>query len=325
MANFQPVQVGSTTLFVQKLGRKLREWVFGANKDGFETGDLSRLSQHITKPFISHLATTEEPMSVVWSVRGDGALLGMTYEVDELVFGWHRHFIGGTFSGGNAVVETIAGIPNPTGTADELWLIVKRTINGGTKRYVEFMGQVHEEGDDPLDAHLLDSALIYSGASNDEFGGLFHLQGETLKLLVDGATHPDLTVANSKITLANSLFATRVRAGFGYNSDGFTLRNDKGAQNGTSLGKTRRNNRVGFILSDAGGLLIGPNFNSLDFIPFREAGDLTANPVPLFTGVKSKVWDEGYNFDGFIAFRVVDPLPCTILAILPQMEVSDRL
>ena len=324
-ANFQPVQVGRNTLFVQKLGRKLREWTFGFQVDGHVTGDVTRLSQHITKDFITQLATTEEPSSIIWAIRNDGALLGMTYEIDEVVFGWHRHFIGGTFAGGNAVVESIMSIPNTIGTADDLWMIVKRTINGGTKRYVELMGQIHEEGDDPFEAHLLDSALIYDGAANDEFGGLFHLQGETIKVLVDAATHPDLTVANSKVTLLNSLTAQKVRAGFGYTSDGLTMRFDKGAQDGTSLGKTRRNNRVGFMLSDTGGLKIGPNFNSLDAIPFRLGGDITATAVPLFTGIKSKVWDEGYNFEGFIAFRVEDPLPCTILAILPQMEVQDRL
>src|SRR3546814_5573460 len=65
----------------------------------------------------------------------------MTYDVDEGAFAWHRHFLGGTYDGGNAVVESVAAIPTPDGAANELWMVVVRTINGATARTIEYLEQ----------------------------------------------------------------------------------------------------------------------------------------------------------------------------------------
>ena len=68
--------------------------------------------------------------------KTDGTLIGLTYRREEEVVAWHKHIIGGSFGSGQAVVESIATLPTDTGE-DELFMIVKRTINSVTKRYVE--------------------------------------------------------------------------------------------------------------------------------------------------------------------------------------------
>ena len=82
----------------------------------------------------------QSPDSILWCVRDDGVFAGLTYLRSEEVVAWHRHKLGGTFGTGSSatgygVVESVASIAGDI-NEDELWVIVKRTINGNTKRYV---------------------------------------------------------------------------------------------------------------------------------------------------------------------------------------------
>ena len=133
---------GNRILFVQRAGKKVRELVFDFDSDGYIAPDLTLLAEHIAGSGVGTGFTNwtyqQEPDSIVWVVRSDGVLTGMTYQRGENVVAWHRHILGGAFSSGNAVVESVAAISNSLSTAkgeDSLYMIVKRTINGGTKRY----------------------------------------------------------------------------------------------------------------------------------------------------------------------------------------------
>jgi hypothetical protein len=85
---------------------------------------------------INEMAYQQEPDSNIWCVRDDGVLACLTYQRSENVIAWSRHIFGGAFGSGNAVCESVASISGVL-TEDEVWVIVKRTINGATKRYVE--------------------------------------------------------------------------------------------------------------------------------------------------------------------------------------------
>lgn len=130
-----PPQVGSSVLFLQRANRKLREYVYQFETDAYTAPDLAILSEHITESGVVDMAYQQEPDSVVWMVRSDGVLLGMTYERAQDVVGWHRHIVGGT----DAKVESVSVIPNTTGSRDDLWAVVQRTINGQSVRYIEFL------------------------------------------------------------------------------------------------------------------------------------------------------------------------------------------
>lgn len=166
-ANIQPVRVGSVVLFVQKAKRKIREFGPAEFVDGFRAFDMTRIAQHITRGGVIEMTFQQEPDSLVWTVRGDGQLPSMTFRREEDVVGWARHIIGGTFATGDAVVESVASIPGANGAGqvqnsegrDEVWIIVKRTINGATKRYIEVLERDFETGDEPEDAYYADSII----------------------------------------------------------------------------------------------------------------------------------------------------------------------
>ncbi len=136
------VIVDNQVLYLQRNSRKLRKFGFDLNSGAvgaFTSQDISILAEHILDTGGTQTEYKQDPDSVVYIVRTDGQLVGFTYEAEQKVIGAHRHRLGGTFDGSKfGIVESIAVIPEPLETEDQLWVSVKRTINGVTKRYIEF-------------------------------------------------------------------------------------------------------------------------------------------------------------------------------------------
>lgn len=141
----QPHLVGNVILFLDNTGREIREFVFDFGTDRFDARDLTILAEHMTFGSILDSAYQRRPNSVLWLVRCDGTLVGMTYERKEEVIAWHRQIIGGSLSGASRPkVESIAVVREDR--KDQLWMVVKRTINGKTRRYIEFIEPEFDNG-----------------------------------------------------------------------------------------------------------------------------------------------------------------------------------
>lgn len=319
-ASVRPVRVSSVTLFLQRSMRKIREMTFVYAQDKYAAPDLCVLAEHATRTGLREVVYQQEPQSIVWAPRNDGVLVGMTYERDQNVIAWHRHVMGGT----DSYVDSAACIPAPDTLRNDLWLIVKRTIGGQTVRTVEYMTKIWDEGDDPLTAVYVDCAAIYEGSPATLISGLDYLEGETVTILADGAAHADKTVGLGRITLDRP--ASTVVVGLPYNSDGQLLRNDAGAADGTSQGKTQRAHRVTFRLKDSLGLKTGRDFDNLVRVIDRRMNSAIGAAVDLFTGDMSETWEGDYSEkDGnLITWRWDQPFPGTILAIMPQQMTQDR-
>jgi len=316
-------RVGSAILYIQRSGRKVREYQYNFQIDGFVSKELSLLSEHLLREgdYITDIAFQQEPDSVMWMVRKDGVLVGMTYLPEQEVVGFFQVVPGGSFDSGNAVVESIAVIPNPEGTADQLWMIVKRTINGATKRYVEFLEEPFNPSSstDKTNMFFLDSGLTYSGGAATTISGLFHLEGQTVGVCADGAVHPDRTVTNGSITLQSS--ATLCHVGLKYDSTIKTLPVEGGGEAGTSQGKSKRVHRIGIRLLNSLGLSYGPDEEHLIALPFRSTNDDLGSSPPLFTGDKDVLPELPIESEGVYVIKQTNPYPLTILALMPEVVV----
>ena len=312
-----PPQVGNSVLFLQRANRKVREYVYQFETDAYAAPDLSILSEHITEGGVVEMAYQQEPDSIVWMARADGALLGMTYERSQDVVGWHRHVIGGA----GAKVESVAVIPNPQGSRDDLWAVVQRTVNGQSVRYIEFMtAGLPEVPTNTVHATYLDSMLTYEGGAVSSVFGLDHLEGQTVSVLADGAAHPDRVVSSGSITLNGSYEV--VHAGLPYTSTLQTMRIEAGAKDGTAQGKKKRISRITYRLYNTLGLKHGPSSSRLDIIPFRSsADDMDAAPA-MFTGDKEIEFPRNWDKDGYVFLVQDQPLPFTILAIMPELNTT---
>jgi hypothetical protein len=321
-ANIEPVQVADVTLFLQRGNRKVREfkYVGEVNTSGYQAPDITVLAEHITEGGIEGFAYQQEPENIVWCIRADGTLLGLTYRREEAVVAWHKHVIGGEFNSGQAVVESISTLPTDTGN-DELYMIVKRTINGQTMRYVEVMKDF-DFGSDTTSAFFVDSGLVYAGSAVSGFSSLYHLEGDDVSILANGASHPDKTVSSGAITLDFS--ATSAAIGYGYTSSMQTLRLESGSQDGTSQGKPKRIHGITMRLFETVGVEIGNDSGEIDRVFFRDSSMAMDEAVPLFTGDKDIEFQGGFDDDDRIYLQQTQPLPLTILALYPRMNTFDK-
>ena len=320
-ANVDAIPAGNAILFLQKAKRKIRELQYNFDSDGYQAPDLTILNETVTDTGINEMSYQQEPGSNIWCVRDDGVLACLTYQRSENVIAWSRHIFGGEFGSGRAVCESIASISG-TLTEDEVWVIVKRTINGATKRYVECFSDFDFDETDANDFKFLDSHLSYSGSATTTLSGLAHLEGQTVSILADGAAHANKTVSSGAITLDRS--ATKACVGLSYDSILQTMRIEGGAAEGTSQGKTKRISKVVLRLFETVGVKVGPSLTNLELIPFRTTSSLLSNPVDtLLSGDKEIEFNDDYNSDGFIFIKQDQPLPCSILAIYPTLVTSD--
>lgn len=343
-ADLQPARVGTALIFVEAGGRRVREMNYLYYENVLQSPDMTVLAEHITKgdydPANPHaglstvarsgiveLAFQKKTVPLVWAVRKDGVLLGLTYSKDEKVMGWHRHSLGGFSNVGKtapAEVESCCVIPASDGSYDELWLVVRRYINGRSVRLIEFLAPHWEQGNAQQTAYFVDGGLTYNGAPTTTLTGLYHLAGETVQILADGATQPDVVVsATGTVTLTAA--ASVVHVGYTYPSDGQCLRFDVGSEDGTAQGKTQRAHRVVFRLYETLGLQVGPSFTQLLDLPFRSAADQMGVATPLFTGDKDDFsWDGNYTTEHYVCWRCQSPLPGEVLAVMPLIHTQDR-
>lgn len=320
-ADIQPVQVANVTLFVQRAKRKLRELVFDLNTDSYQAPDMTILAEHITETGIKEMSLQQEPDNVVWCVLESGKFVGMTYRREENVIAWHEHLIGGAF-GSDAFghVESVATIPGDL-NEDDTYLVVKRTIGGATKRYIEYFSSF-DFGSDVEDAFFVDSGLTYSGSSATSISGLDHLEGQSVSILANGATHPDKTVSSGAITL--DFAVTKAHIGLNYSSTLQTMRIEAGGTEGTAQGKTKRIHEVVLRLFRTVGVKVGSSETELDRIPFRSSAQAMTAAIPLFTGDKEIEFRGGFDTDGFVVVQQDQPLPLTIIGIFPRLITFDQ-
>lgn len=182
-ARISAKRIGPVVLFAQRQRKKIREFVFNFDVDSFKAPDLVLLAEHVTGTGIVEMDYQQEPDSILWCVRDDGALLGMTYERDQDVVGWHRHLLGGVSDalGNKAACESVAVIP--VKGRDETWLSVRRFIDGNVVRQIEVL----EEEFDPDNAgHRSENAFyVDSGLSHDVPLTLLHAtQSNPVRLTV---------------------------------------------------------------------------------------------------------------------------------------------
>lgn len=161
--NATPVRVGEAVIFVQRSGIKMRDIVYDYISNKFMSADQNVFADHITQGGLTQIVYQQEPYSIIWATRTDGLLVAMTYSREQYANspygGWHRQPVGGSFAGGPAVTESLSTCPSPAADRDDLWMINKRTINGATRRYVEYMDYERRANDDPQDAFYVDAGL----------------------------------------------------------------------------------------------------------------------------------------------------------------------
>ncbi|MCA8065496.1 hypothetical protein [Burkholderia sp. AU38729] len=322
----QPVQVGGTIMFVQKAGRKLRDFKYDFSSDNYVSTDVTKIADHVTRGRagtnngIMSLCFQQEPHSVVWAARADGQLIGCTYDEEagrSDVYGWHRH------PDANGFVECVASMPAPDGASDDLWVIVRRQVNGQTVRYVEYLNPALQDDEPQSSAFYVDAGITYRGTPTTTVTRLGHLEGVVVAVLTDGAVHPSRTVTAGAIAL--DWPASVVHIGVPTKCRIQTMQLSAGATNGTAQGKTKRVTNIATRFSRSLGGVVGPTFDDEDLeqLNFRKPSNAMDRAVPLFDGDMESNWRGGYEGQSWICYQNDQPLPVTLLGFFPILDTQD--
>lgn len=309
-----PVVINDTVVFVQEKGARVRDLGYTFSSDKYQGNDLSIMSEHFFEGFeIEEMTYAAEPYGVLWCIRNDGVLLGMTYQREHEVWGWHQHDTQGTF-------ESVASVTE--GQADAVYVIVKRNINGSDVRYIERIE--HREETLPEDCFYVDSGLSYVGAPTTVLSGLDHLEGEAVAVLADGNVVKDLVVSAGVITLPRA--ASKVHVGLSYQPEVITLAVDNPKE--VIRGANKSISEVRLIVQDSRGGWVGPvrDGGVVDDADLVEIKPRTAADAYDTISLKSQELrvsiQPGWIEDGMVRIVQKDPLPLAILAIIPEVDIG---
>ncbi|MEW5705086.1 MAG: ubiquitin-activating E1 FCCH domain-containing protein [Pseudomonadota bacterium] len=313
------IAVGSTLLFAQRHSavsgpaKKVREFIYSFDRDAYVAPDLTILAEHITGEGITELAYQSAPDSILWARRSDGVLVGMTYEREQEVVGWHKHPLAAT-----GQVKSLCVIPGTYG--DDLWMLVARTIDGSTRHYVETLSAGLTDETEKEDAVYLDCAATYAGASTSTISGLWHLEGETVDVLNDGAHEAGKTVTLGRITLDRA--TTKAHIGLKYTSVLQSLDIEAGAAAGTAQARAKRISQAFVKVHRSLGGRCGSTSANAKAILYRVPEDVMDSSPPLFSGYLDIEVDSGWERAQQLYVDHDEPFPFHVLAAVVEINTS---
>jgi hypothetical protein len=321
-AKVQPIIVGNTILFSQGTGNVVRDFSYDFATNSYDGKDLTILARHMFEGrTIKSWAYAQSPYSMAWAVLDNGKLCSLTYMKEHDVWAWTRHE-----SACEAIFEDVT--VTREGLEDVPYFVVKRKVDGEWKRYVE---RLHTRDFETIeDAFFVDCGLTYEGNPATVITGLDHLKGETVVALADGNVVRNLTVGEVTggvgVTLPNA--ASKVNIGLPMVASLETMNLDLGQVQGlgTVQGREKSVSEVTLRVERTRGIFIGPydgDRESKHLVEYKQRStEAWGEAIRLYTGDISITPQWDWNKNGRMWVKQFDPLPMTILAIMPDVTIG---
>ncbi len=309
-SNVQPAIINSNLIYAAARGGHMREMSYSRDANGYASGDLSLRSIHLFDDFdLLDMAFAKAPIPIVWAISSSGKLLGLTYVPEQQVGAWHQHDTDGVFESCAVVAE---------GREDVLYVIVRRTIGGVQRRYIE--RQATRKFGALVNAFFVDSGATYSGAPATVISGMTWLEGKTVSILADGAVHPQRVVTAGAITLDQA--ASIVHVGLPITADAETLPLAASIDPGLAQGKVKNVNTVWLRVVNSSGVFAGPNVDNL--VQFKQrTTEVYGAPPSLRTDEIQIDVKPDWTSDASIIVRQSDPLPITIVSMTMEVSIAN--
>ena len=305
--------MNNLVLYAAANGGHIREVSYSWQVSGYTSSDICLLAPHLFDyNTIIDMAYSRGPIPILWAVSSSGALLGMTYVPEQQTAAWHHHdtAAGGVFESCCVVTEN---------NEDMLYVIVKRTINGATVRYVE---RLHTRLYATLaDAFYVDSGstFVSGGGPVSTISGLTWLEGQTVNILADGAVMAPKVVTSGAITLEQP--ATKVTVGLPITAQLQTLPVVISSDSASGQSNQKNINKAWLRVYRSSGIKAGPNFNNL--VPYAQRTTEPYGSAPnLLSQEIEIVLSPSSGIDGQVCVQQTDPLPVDIAAITLEMEIG---
>jgi len=289
--------VDGSTIFVQRQGKSLQEFVFSDTVNAYVSAKISLLSSHLLKSpsevAVRRSTATDEGDRLMIVNDDDGSIACYTLLRSQNVIAPSEWTTDGDFVNIGVDVDTI-------------YVVVKRNIDSSDVYYVEV-----------FDADVLVDCAITGGAASSV--NVAHLEGETVKVIRDGVVEADQTVGASPHTVTFAQAATASHTvGLNFTPEIKTLPVEPRLPSGSLKGFKKRIFEVNAELFETQALTI----NGKE-VAFRRFGDdILDDDVDEFTGIKTLHGILGYTYDGQITVGQNVPLKMTVLGIDYKVSVG---
>lgn len=322
-----PIAPDGKPIFISGDGKRVFEIGYAFAADQNEATELSLPAEHIGAVGFEEIVWQDAPVRIGWLRRSAGDLALMIYDPREEVLGWSTVPVSGE-------VESICVTRDATGSTEILTMIVKRMINGTTRRYVEEMAEIFglmPENTPIAEAvHLYSSVMFAPGSPTDTFTGLDHLEGEEVYAWTDEGEMGPVTVVSASVTLAGAVNRATIGKSEQEAQSVRTLDVVAGAQDGATMGRQKRLKGVGVRLHRTSALLV--RTVEIDFGQDERSGqfqNIVAPKVPLaattaYSGTVHAHAPSGMAPEVSYEFRPVGGAPATILGLVPFLDTASR-
>lgn len=319
-----PLQIAGTLLYVAAGETKIRELVL-SDQNRYVAPELSLIGEHFFAAGIEWWCFSENPDPTIYVGTEAGEVIAILYDREQRVVGFTTYQIAGGF------VESGCVIPSPEPGFDDLYLSVRRIVDGQEVRYVEVLERPFDHSRDAVeDGFFVDCGLTYEGTAATVISGLDHLEGKDVVALADGgvvtktSTGLPLRVTDGSITLPYA--AEKVHVGLPYQSYARTLPYAGPGQDGYLFGRKVNIPNIYADVLATGSLFVAPygdeTFGPRPFNVNGKVAEATfGHGVTLTSGVQLVDAEGSWNTGGGrIVMLTEAPLPALIRSITLQAE-----
>lgn len=320
-----PAIVDAGVVFIGSSRRRLHYARTDRLIESIKVDELSVAANHVLAGRAAGVVYQHDPHRLLWGWSQDGALWCWTFRPDQQVIAAHRHPMP------NAFVESMAAIPSPDGTETEVYLIVRRIVAGVTRRFVEALTPFFESDaivEDATDAWFVDCGLEYVGPPVETLSGLAHLEGETVRIFLQGQQLALQQVTDGAVSIP-LLSAPSIRAVVGLPIPFAmqTLDMSPTAQGRTTRGSVKQATHGAIDLVNAYGVDISCDAGEgpLEAEALFESGaaPLLGAPMPVFTGRKTFPLDCAHGTSVGLIVEGDHAFPLTIIGLTPDIELME--
>ena len=319
-ADVQAIKIDRSAVFVQRSGKRAYDLSYTIDAQDYSSSEISRFHPTVLGAGVKLLAVQRQPDTRIWFVLKDGTCAMLTYERSEDVLSWFTFETDG-------LIEDVAVLPNVED--DDVFMVVARSVNGATRRYVERLAY-DTQAQGGIHNYMADSYVTRTLAASDTVTGLSHLEGAQVVVwaaghaVMDGDEPATFTVSAGQITLPEPVSGTVV-AGLAYDWQWRSAKLAYGVRDGAPLSRRKTLRDVAPILykTHIRGIRAGQTFDAMDYLPLSVQGETLGANVMLETyDAQSYCIPGTWDTDTRLCLAGQAPLPCTVLSLSLTMEAN---
>ena len=296
--------VSGSTMFIDRNGNTLHDFIYSFNEDSYVTTDKSVLSSNLIRQPIGMAlltGTQSEDSNWLFIINSDGGAAILNTLRSQDINGFTEMTTGGAIK--SAVVVD-----------DELYMVNQRTIDSSSVAYIERWDF----------AYLMDcSTKVSPTPTQTVITGLDYLEGQTVQIVGDGIVLSPKTVASGQIELdANEIGYSEVEMGLNFVPELVPMPLNTNIGSGINQMRLKRIVRINMRVFQSYGVYVDNNP-----VPIRTFGSAPTtplnNPPTALSGIIDDIYDiNGWNRDVMPTISVPDPTPFHLQAIEYEVESS---